>query len=82
MSATTKSVLVETHDTEMRLERREGIVGDLGLGGGDPRDERALARVREADEGDVGHELELEAEPALLAVLALLGERRTLGAGC
>ena len=40
------------------------------------RDQRALAGVREPDEGDVGHQLELELEPALLAVLALLGERR------
>ena len=39
-------------------------------------DQRALADVREADEGDVGHQLQLELQPALLAVLALLGERR------
>src|SRR5439155_12367604 len=60
----------------MRLERRERVVGDLGLGRRDARDGRALARVREADEGHVGHERELEAQPALLAVLALLRERR------
>ena len=35
-----------------------------------------LADVGEADEGDVGQQLELEPQPALLALLALLGERR------
>ena len=68
--------VVEAHHAEVGLERGERVVGDLGLGRGDPGDERGLAHVREADEGDVGHELELEAQPALLAVLALLGERR------
>ena len=69
-------VLVEAHHAEMRFEGREGIVGDLGLGRRDPRDERALAGVGEADQGDVGHELELEIEIPLLADLALFGERR------
>src|SRR5205823_2971005 len=63
-------------DAEVGLERGERVVGDLGLGPRDARDQRALARVGEADEGDVGHELELEAEPPLLSHLALLGEAR------
>ena len=75
MSATTNSsAVVEAHDAEVGLEGGERVVGDLGLGRRDPRDQRALAHVGEPDEGDVGHELELEAEPALLADLALLGE--------
>ena len=65
----------------MGLERGERVVGDLGLGRRDAADERALAGVREADERDVGHELQLEAQPALLAGLALLGEARAPGAG-
>src|SRR4051812_25021826 len=43
-------------------------------------DERALADVREAEQADVGHDLELEAERSLLARFAGLGStRRTLG---
>ena len=68
--------VVEAHDAEVRLERRERVVGDLRLGRRDHADQRALADVREPDERDVGHQLHLELEPALLAVLALLGEAR------
>src|SRR5215207_1680204 len=63
-----------THDAEMRFERGEGVVGDLGLGRRDAADQRRLAHVREADQRDVGEELELEPQPPLLADLALLGE--------
>ena len=60
----------------MRLERGERVVGDLGLGRAHGRDQRRLARVREADERGVGQQLQLELQPPLLAVLALLGEAR------
>ena len=85
MSATTNSVgtlaapaarAADADHAEVRLEGRERVVGDLRLGRGDPRDERGLAGVREADERHVGDELQLEVEPALLADLALLGEGR------
>ena len=77
MSATTNSRgVVEADDAEVRLERRERVVGDLRLGRRDDADQRALADVGEADEGDVGHQLHLQLQPALLAVLALLGEVR------
>ncbi len=69
-------VVLPAHDTEVRLERGERIVGDLGLGRADHGDERRLPRVREPDERGVGHQLELELEPPLLAVLTLLGEAR------
>ena len=68
--------VVEAHDAEVGLERGERVVGDLGLGGRDAADERGLAHVREPDQRHVGQQLELEAQPALLALLALLGERR------
>ena len=68
--------VVEADDTEVRFEGREGVVGHLGLGRRDPADERALAGVREPDERDIGHELELELEPPFHPVLTLLGERR------
>ena len=69
-------VVVEAHDTEVWLEGRERVVADLGLGSRDPADERALARVREADQRDVGHEPQLEQQPLLLSTLPLLRERR------
>ena len=77
MSATTNSTPSSMpHDAEVGLEGGERVVGDLGLGRRDAGDQRALADVGEPDEGDVGQELELEPEPALLAHLALLGEGR------
>ena len=69
-------VVVELHDAEVRLERRERIVGDLRLRRRDHADERRLAGVREPDEGDVGHQTEFEPQPVLLAVFALFGEAR------
>ncbi len=69
-------LVVEPHHAEVRLERRERVVGDLRLGGGDGGDERGLPDAREPHEGHVGHQLELEPQPVLLADLALLGEGR------
>ena len=69
--------VVESHDAEVRFEGRERVVGDLGLRGGDAADQRALSRVRKADERDVGHEPQLEQQPLLLAPLSLLRERRS-----
>jgi hypothetical protein len=68
-------VLVEAHDAEVGHQRGERVVGDLRLGRAHCRDQRRLARVREADDRGIGHELQLESQPAVLAVLALLGER-------
>ena len=76
MSASTNSWSLPAHDAEVRLERGERVVGDLGLGRAHRGDQRRLARVREADERGVGQQLQLEPQPALLAVLALLGEAR------
>ena len=61
---------------EVGLEGGERVVGDLGLGRRDPRDQRALAHVGEPHQGHVGHQRQLEVEPVLLALLALLGEGR------
>ena len=74
MSASTNSWSLEAHDAEVGLERGERVVGDLGLRRADRGDQRRLARVGEADQRGVGEQLDLEPQPALLAVLALLGE--------
>jgi hypothetical protein len=60
----------------VRFERGERIVRDLGLRRTDRRDQCRLAGVRESDQRGVGEQLELELEPLLLAVFALLGKRR------
>src|SRR5439155_14388229 len=65
-----------TDDTQVGLERGERVVGDPRTSGRDRRDQCALARVREADQRDVGHELELDLQPSLLTDLALFRERR------
>ena len=62
-------VLVEPHHAEVRHERGERVVGDLGFGRAHHRDQRRLARVREADERGVGEQLQLE--------LAATAPRRT-----
>lgn len=49
-------------DAEVGLEGGEGVVGDLGLGGGEARNERGFADVGKADEASVGEQAELEAE--------------------
>src|SRR2546422_9080796 len=62
----------QADDAEVRLERGERIIGDLGARRGDHREQCALARVRLAQEADVGDELEHQLQPPLLAVLARL----------
>ena len=51
---------------------RERIIGDLGMGPRDPREQGRLAGVRQPDEPDVGDDLQLQADPALLAGLPVL----------
>ena len=75
-------LVAEVHDAEVRLERRERVVGDLGPRRGERREQRRLAGVRQPDEADVGDEPELQPQPVLLARLALLGvARRLVGRG-
>ncbi len=54
-------------DAEVGLKGGEGVVGDLGFGGGEAGDEGGLADVGVADEAGVGEETELEAVVALFA---------------
>ena len=68
------------HDSQDRHLRREGVIGDLGTGAGEPGNERALAGVRLADQADVGDHLELEEQPTHLPLLAGRGlPRRAVG---
>ena len=54
---------------EVGDEGGEGVVGDLGPRPRDRRDDRRLAGAREADEADVGDDLELEAYVELVTGL-------------
>ena len=54
-------------------ERREGIVGDLGLRGREPGEQRGLPRVRQSHQADVGDRAQLHREGLGLAGLARLG---------
>ena len=64
----------------MRVQRGEGIVGNLGTGIGDRANERRLARVRHAEQSHVGQHPEFELQLPLFPRLAL-GElaRRAIG---
>ena len=68
---------------EHRLQRRERVGGDLRVRAREPRQQRGLARVGQPDEPDVGEQLEVQLDDALLAREAALGEPRRLphGAG-
>ena len=63
---------------EHRLQRRERVVRDLRPRVGDAREERRLARVRQADERRVGEQLEPQLELERLAGQAGLREARRL----
>ncbi len=71
----------QVEHAQVRFQRRERIVGDLGQGRGQSREQRRLARVRQTDQSDVGDEPKLEADPALLARFAHLGVARGLVRG-
>lgn len=60
-----RMVIAALDDTQVGFERREGIVGDLGLCSGNDRKERAFARVREPHQSHVSQHLQFENESSL-----------------
>ena len=68
--------VVAVERPEHRLERRERVGGDLGLRAREPRQQRRLAGVRQPDEADVGEQLEVQVDAALLAGQPALGDPR------
>ena len=56
-----------SHDAEVGFEGGEGVVGDLGLGCRDARDERGFAGVGVAHQANVGQQLQFESVVALFA---------------
>src|SRR5690606_18364280 len=59
---------LDADHAQVRVEGGERIVRDLRRRRGDRADEGGLARVREAKQADVGQQLQLELQQALLAL--------------
>ena len=57
--------VVDLHHAEAGMQRRERIIGDLRLGGGDGGEQRRFAGVGQADEADVGDQLQPQHDGAL-----------------
>src|SRR5450759_1567441 len=76
-----RPVVGQLDHTEVGLEGREGVVGDLWASGGDNREERGLARVRLTDESHVGDQLELHLDRVDYALFARLPFSRRLVGG-
>ncbi len=73
--------VIDHHHAQVGTQGGEGIVGDLGLGAADHRQQGGFAGVGHADDAHVGDQLELQAQPQFLARLALLGHARRLVGG-
>ena len=67
-----RAVPGESDHAQVRLERGEGIVGDLGSRRRDDREQRALAGVGLAHQAHVGDELEHQLDLPLFALFARL----------
>jgi hypothetical protein len=50
----------DTHHAQIGVQRRERIVGDLGLGVGDRGDQRGLARIGHAQQAHVGQHAQFQ----------------------
>ena len=68
----------DAHDSELRLERRERIVGDLGARRRNDRKQRRFAGVGYADDAAIGEKSKLEPQRKPFAGLAAFGKTRRL----
>ena len=60
-----------SHHPEVGHQGGEGIVGDLGAGGREHRDQGALAGIGQADDAHLSQQLQLQLQQPLLPLLAL-----------
>ena len=74
-------ILFVFHDANLRVQRGEGIRGNLGTRLGNGSEQRGFAGVRIADQADLGHDTKLEVKFAFGAGFARLGKTRGLPAG-
>ena len=68
--------LSQVEHPEVRLERRERVLGDLRRGRRQGGEQRGLPGVRQTDEADIRDEPQVQPDTALLARLPLLGMAR------
>ena len=66
------ALVVEGDHAQVGGDGRERVVADLGVGGGERRQQGALPGIRGAHQADVGDRLQLQLHPQLLAGRALL----------
>ena len=59
--------IVQLDHAQIGFERGEGVIGDLGAGGGNARDQRGFSGVGKADQADISQQLQLEAQALFLA---------------
>ena len=72
---------VDAHDAELRVERGEGVVRDLGLGLRDACQESRFACIGQSDQPDIRDQLQLEDDGLFFARLAGIGMARRLIGG-
>src|SRR6516164_6572609 len=73
-------LVVQPYDAELRLQRRERIVGDLRPGVRDRSEERRFAGVGQANQANIGDQLQAQPNPGLTAGPAGIGAaRRAIG---
>jgi len=80
--AALKGSVAYLHDAKVGLERGEFIVRNLGTSGGETRDERGLADIREADEAGIREQTKFQAIVASFAGAAEFVLARSLVCGC
>ena len=54
------AVVIHLHNPEMRYKRCKGIIGNLGLGGADPRDQSRLSYIGETDQSHIGDQFKAQ----------------------
>ena len=75
-------LIVKHHRSQIRLQRREGIIGDLGLGVAHDRKQGRFPGIRKTDKRHVGEQFKFKRQPAFAAGLALFRHaRRLIGRG-
>ena len=70
--------VAQVQHAQIRLERRERIVGDLRPRRGQGREQRGLARVGQSHQPDVGDQPQFQTNPVLLPGFAFLRVARSL----
>ena len=68
----------DAHHAELRIQRGERVIGDFRLGRGDAREESRFARIGQADQADIGDQLQPQPDGFFFCRLAGIGVARRL----